>query len=118
MLHAAHNIASERFNRWNRVTGITTAMLSAVVGTFVLAGPAGAAKKGPAELLPRHRHCRLDPTLAPLVIRPSLPAGGVCPRRSHCGLAGAGGLFSVAQHGVDNEGVRVASRVPGGDPGA
>ncbi|MGP9023116.1 SLATT domain-containing protein [Streptomyces sp. BR1] len=35
MLHVAHNIASERFNRWNRVTGITTAMLSAVVGTTI-----------------------------------------------------------------------------------
>lgn len=53
MFHAAHNIASERFNRWNRVTGITTAMLSAVVGTFVLAGPAGAAvPPGPLCILP------------------------------------------------------------------
>ncbi|MER6050583.1 SLATT domain-containing protein [Streptomyces sp. NPDC001793] len=37
MLHVAHNIASERFNRWNRVTGISTAMLSAVVGTTLFA---------------------------------------------------------------------------------
>jgi hypothetical protein len=37
MLHVAHNIASERFNHWNRVTGITTAMLSAVVGTTLFA---------------------------------------------------------------------------------
>ncbi|MFI1200729.1 hypothetical protein ACH4VR_14980 [Streptomyces sp. NPDC020883] len=33
----AHNIASERFDRWNRVTGISTAMLSAVVGTTLFA---------------------------------------------------------------------------------
>lgn len=37
MLHVAHNIASERFNHWSRVTGITTAMLSAVVGTTLFA---------------------------------------------------------------------------------
>ncbi|WP_438290407.1 SLATT domain-containing protein [Streptomyces sp. HUAS TT7] len=37
MLHVAHNIASERFNYWNRVTGISTAMLSAVVGTTLFA---------------------------------------------------------------------------------
>ncbi|WP_438490007.1 SLATT domain-containing protein [Streptomyces sp. S186] len=37
MLHVAHNIASERFNLRNRVTGITTAMLSAAVGTTLFA---------------------------------------------------------------------------------
>jgi len=37
LLHVAHNIASERFNYWNRLTGITTAMLSAVVGTTLFA---------------------------------------------------------------------------------
>ncbi|MFE5738564.1 SLATT domain-containing protein [Streptomyces celluloflavus] len=37
MLHVAHNIASERFDHWNRVSGITTAMLSAVVGTTLFA---------------------------------------------------------------------------------
>ncbi|MEU4848275.1 SLATT domain-containing protein [Streptomyces gilvosporeus] len=37
MLHVAHNIASERFDHWNRITGITTAMLSAVVGTTLFA---------------------------------------------------------------------------------
>ncbi|GGX34233.1 hypothetical protein GCM10010341_64670 [Streptomyces noursei] len=37
MVHVAHNIASERFDHWNRVSGITTAMLSAVVGTTLFA---------------------------------------------------------------------------------
>ncbi|MEU5212733.1 SLATT domain-containing protein [Streptomyces sp. NPDC020742] len=37
VLHVAHNIASERFSRWSRITGLATAMLSTVVGTAIFA---------------------------------------------------------------------------------
>ncbi|WP_438470859.1 SLATT domain-containing protein [Streptomyces asiaticus] len=37
VLHVAHNIAAERFERWDRVTAISTAALSTVVGTAIFA---------------------------------------------------------------------------------
>jgi len=35
ILHVAHSIAAERFERWSRTTGVATAVLSAVVGTAI-----------------------------------------------------------------------------------
>lgn len=37
VLHVAHNIAAERFERWDQVTSISAAALSTVVGTAIFA---------------------------------------------------------------------------------
>ncbi|MFF2852072.1 SLATT domain-containing protein [Streptomyces sp. NPDC058001] len=44
VLHVAHNIAAERFERWDRVTAISTAALSTVVGTAIFATLAGSSQ--------------------------------------------------------------------------
>jgi hypothetical protein len=37
ILHISHNLASEAFNKWGRVTGVATAALASIVGTTIFA---------------------------------------------------------------------------------